>query len=140
MALNGLSRRILTLGLLLLALFCSGCVALAVGAAGGVAGAVYVMGKLKDELEYPVSAVHDAVVAAMKDLQLTVSEDKADRLSAHLESEFADGAHVWITIESLSDSRSRITIRVGVMGDEVRSRKIDETIRKHLPPPPASGG
>jgi hypothetical protein len=34
---------------LVLGVFYSGCVALAVGAAGGVAGAVYVMGKLKDE-------------------------------------------------------------------------------------------
>lgn len=115
-------------------LFCSGCLALAVGAAGGAAGAVYVMGKLKDELNYPVPVVREATVAAMKDLELALSEDKNDKLSAHMESEFSDGAHVWIDLESLSDSRCRLTIRVGLTGDEARARKIHKTIMQHLPP------
>ncbi len=114
-------------------LLCSGCLALAVGAAGGAAGAVYVMGKLKDELNQPVSVVHEATVAAMNDLELKLSEDKVDKLSAHLESVFSDGAHVWIDLESVSDSRCRLTIRVGLSGDEVRSRKIYNTIKQHLP-------
>jgi len=117
----------------LVGLFCSGCFALAVGAAGGVAGAVYVMGKLKDEVDHPVPVMHEATVAAMKDLELTLTEDKVDKLSAHMESAFSDGATIWIDIDSVSDSRSRVTIRVGVMGDEVRSRKIYDAIRQHLP-------
>ncbi len=114
-------------------LFCSGCLALAAGAAGGAAGAVYVMGKLKDELNYPVPVVHDATVAAMNDLGLKLSEDKSDQLSAHMESEFSDGAHVWIDVESLADSRCRLTIRVGLTGDEARARKIHKAIKQHLP-------
>jgi len=34
---------------------------------------------------------------------------------------------------SFPDSRSRMTIRVGVLGDEVRSRKIYDKIGQHLP-------
>ena len=114
--------------------FCTGCLALAVGAAGGAAGAVYVMGKLKEELNYPVPVVHEATVAAMNDLGLKLSEDKGDKLSAHLESEFSDGAHVWIDVESLAESRCRLTIRVGLTGDEARARKIHKSIKQHLPP------
>ena len=115
-------------------LLCSGCLALAVGAAGGAAGAVYVMGKLKDELNYPVAVVHDATVAAMNDLGLKPSEDKSDKLSAHMESEFSDGRHVWIDVESLADARCRLTIRVGLTGDEARARKIHKAIKQRLPP------
>ncbi|HKY73178.1 MAG TPA: DUF3568 family protein [Nitrospira sp.] len=118
----------------LFGLLCSGCLALAVGAAGGAAGAIYVMGKLKDEVNYPVPVVHDATVAAMNDLELKLSEDKADKLSAHMESAFSDGTRVWIDLESVADSRCRLTIRVGLTGDEVRSRKIYDTIKQHLPP------
>ena len=118
---------------LVLGLLCSGCLALAVGAAGGAAGAVYVMGKLQDEVNYPVSVVHDATVAALNDLDVKLSEDKIDKLSAHVESEFSDGARIWIDLESVSDSRCRLTIRVGLSGDEVRSRKIYDTIKHHLP-------
>jgi hypothetical protein len=118
---------------LVLGAFASGCVALGVGAAGGVAGAVYVMGKLKDELNHDVPAVHAATVAAMKDLDLKLSEDKADKVSAHLESEFADGKHVWIDLESIPENRTNLTIRVGLTGDEMRARKIHEAIKRHLP-------
>lgn len=55
---------------LILACLCSGCVALAVGAAGGVAGAVYVMGKLQEELNHPIAAVHEATLQGLRDLDL----------------------------------------------------------------------
>ena len=115
-----------------LALLCSGCLSLAVGAAGGAAGAVYVMGKLNDEVNYEMSVVHKATVAALAELELKLLEDKVDKLSAHVESEFADGEHVWIDLESLSDSRTSMTIRVGVIGNEVRARKIYDAIKLHL--------
>src|SRR5207302_3405517 len=70
-----------------LAFFCSGCFSMVVGAAGGVAGAVYVMGKLKDEVNYDLSVVHKATIAALAELDLKVLEDKVDKLSAHVESE-----------------------------------------------------
>ena len=120
------------LGVCLSAL-CSGCLALAVGAAGGAAGAVYVMGKLQDEVNRPLPVVHEAAVAGMKDLELKLSEDRVDKISAHMESTFSDGPHIWIDMESVSDSRCRITIRVGLTGDEVRSRKIYDAIKQHLP-------
>lgn len=117
---------------ILLATFSSGCVALFVGAAGGAAGIVYVMGKLTEELSYDVPIVHGAALNAIKKLELTLSEDRADTLSAHMESEFADRAHVWIDLESVGESRTRVTIRVGLTGDEVRSKKILDTIKQSL--------
>ena len=115
-----------------LAFLCSGCFWMAVGAAGGVAGTVYIMGKLKDEVNYDVSTVHNATVAALAELGLKVLEDKADKVTAHVESEFSDAEHVWIDLESLWGSRTSLTIRVGVMGNEVRARKIHDAIKRHL--------
>jgi len=115
-----------------LAFLCSGCLALVVGAAGGAAGAVYVMGKLKDEMNYEVPVMHKATVAALAELELKLLEDKVDKLSAHVESEFSDGEHVWIDLESISDSRTSLTIRVGVTGNEVRARNIYDAIKRHL--------
>jgi len=116
-----------------LALMSSGCFALAVGAAGGAAGAVYVFGKLTEEVNHEVPVVHEAAVHAMEDLGLKLSEDRADRLSAHLESEFSDGANVWIDMKAIAENRTKLVIRVGVTGDEVRARKIDDAIKRRLP-------
>ena len=107
--------------------------ALAVGAAGGAAGAVYVFGKLTEEVNHEVPVVHEAAVHAMEDLGLTLSEDRADRLSAHLEWEFSDGANVWIDMKAIAENRTKLVIRVGVTGDEVRARKIDDAIKRRLP-------
>jgi hypothetical protein len=114
-------------------LTCSGCFALAVGAAGGAAGAVYVLGKVTDEVNHEVPVVHAAVIQAMNDLGLKPSEDRADKLTAHIKSEFADGADIWIDMQSIGEGRTKLSVRVGVTGDEVRARKIHEAIKRHLP-------
>jgi len=121
-----------------LAAFSSGCIPLVVGAAGGAVGVAYMMGKSTEELDYDVPVVHRAALTAMKELGLTLSEDRADTLSAHMESEFADRTPIWISLESMGESRTRATIRVGRTGDKIRSRKILDTIKQYLPP--ASGG
>ena len=114
-------------------LLCSGCFVLAVGAAGAAAGAVYTLGKLTDELSYEVPVVHAATTQAMNDLELRLSEDRSDKLTAHMESEFADGTNVWIDAQSIAEGRTKLTIRVGVLGDEVRARRVYEAIKQHLP-------
>ncbi|WP_447971944.1 DUF3568 family protein [Nitrospira sp. Kam-Ns4a] len=128
-------RRIRTLWLsltLLLTAPLTGCALLLVGAAGGTAGVVYVNGQLKEELDVPVPTPHQAAVAGLKDLNLPVLEDKGDKLTASVKSDLASDTQVWISIESLTDSRSKITIRVGVMGDEAKSRQILEATKRHL--------
>ena len=131
MLLNHGSRILLTILLVAQMLGAWGCVLL-IGAAGGAGGTVYVMGKLKEDLNAPVPKVKRAAVAGLKDLGLPVLKDKGDQLTASLESEFADGKHVWIDIEARDESSSQIGIRVGLLGDEQRSRRVLKAIRQHL--------
>lgn len=112
----------------------SGCAVglLGAGAGAGAAGATYVMGKLEDEINAPVPQVQRASVASLKNLDLPVNKERGDKLSAELESETADQKKIWISINSLGPSRSKLIIRVGLLGDEVRSRQILESIHKRL--------
>ena len=112
----------------------SGCAAvlLGAGAGAGVAGTTYVMGKLEDEVDKPVTQVHRAAVAGLKSLDLPVDKDRGDKLSAEIESKTADEKKIWISIHSLSKTRSKIAIRVGLIGDEVRSRRILSAIRQRV--------
>lgn len=90
------------------------------------------LGRLKDQVKEPVPKVHQAAVAGLKDLGLPIREDTGDQLTAHIKSEFSDGTHIWVDIESVSDAGSQLMIRVGVVGDEAKSRKILEAIKRHL--------
>jgi hypothetical protein len=110
----------------------AGCAALLVGSAAGAGSVVYVKGQLNEDMNASVSRVHSASISALRELNLPIIEDKHDSLSAKIKSRFADGSDVWIQIESLAAESSRITIRVGILGDEYKSRQIRDGIHKHL--------
>ena len=127
-----LYKLLVALILLCWSLTASGCAALLLGAGGGVAGTVYVMGKLEDEVEASVPKAQQAAIAGLKDLDLPILKKKGDKLTAEIESKTADEKRVWVSIHSLTKSRSKIMIRVGYTGDEIRSRRILEATRTHL--------
>lgn len=117
----------------LIAVLCStpGCLLL-VGAGAGAGSAAFYMGKLEDEVNAPVDDVHDAIIDGLKDLEMPILKDQGDKLSGKVESVTADDRSVWIYIDSLTASRSKITIRVGLIGDEIRSQQILKAIRDSL--------
>ena len=110
-----------------------GCAVVLLGAAatGGAGTVMYAKGKLQEELNAPLPQVHRATLSALKELELPSLEVRKDNVTATIKSEFADGKSVSIDIQAITRSSSRITIRVG-FGDKSRSRKILETIHRHV--------
>jgi len=109
----------------------SGCMLL-LGAGAGVGGTAYYMGKLEEEVSGSVSKVRRATVAGLKNLDMPVIRDQGDKLAAVVKSITADEKEVWININSLDASRCKISIRVGYLGDEARSRRILRAIRSQV--------
>lgn len=124
--------------LLLLSFSLSGCLALVAGAGAGAAGVVYVKGKLEDEVQAPVPAVHEATVKALKDLNMPIVVDRADSLTGEVKSKLADGKDVTIELERETQKTTKVGIRVGMVGDEKQSLEILDQIKKHLPAEPAA--
>ena len=117
---------------LIFAIQVSGCVPLLVGAAAGAGGVIWATGKLQQDLSAPLDHVHKATLAGLKELELPVLIDRKDKLTGKVESEYADGKHVWIDTEYVTKSTTKISVRVGTLGDETRSREIMEHIIRHL--------
>ena len=128
---SGLVGYVFALGLLLAAVGTSGCILL-VGAAGGVAGSTYVGGKLDAEMNAPVEKVHQATVAGLKSLGLPLVINQGDKLAAKLESRTVDDKKVAIAVSFVSETQSKLSIRVGIIGDEKRSRSILNAIQAEL--------
>lgn len=105
---------------------------LGAGAGGGAAGVAYIMGKLEAQLDAPVDQAHQAAIAGLKSLDLPIKEEKGDKLTARILSETAAGKTITIDIESVSESRSTLTIRVGTFGDEPQSRRILDAVKANL--------
>ena len=127
------SRRVMNAVLLgVTAFYCAGCIPLIVGAAAGAGSVIWAKGALEQELNKPMDHVYTASKAALKKLKLPIAADKKDNLSAKIESQSADGKHIWITLTYIAQHTTKISIRVGALGDELRSKEISDMIAKYL--------
>ncbi len=113
-------------------LYSAGCIALAVGAAAGAGVAIWAKGSLEQQFNRPLDPVYRATKTALKKMDLPIHKDKKDDLTANIESEFADGKKVWIEIKFIAKNSTKISVRVGALGDEIRSREILEKIINYL--------
>lgn len=117
--------------LILLYLINSGCAAVVVGAGVGT-GVAWYKGKLEETVSASVPRVHQAVKAGLRDLNITITEDRHDTLTAEVRGELADGKRVSIDAKSVGTSTTKLSIRVGTFGDKDFSLRIRDAIKKHL--------
>ena len=129
---DNLKKMIAGLSLAMMVVSTSGCFALVVGAAAGAGGVIWAKGSLVKELGAPIDRAHKAGVSALKKMELPVIVDRKDTLTAKLESKFADGTNVWIDMDSLTSKTTKVSVRVGAIGDQVRSQQIMDMIQKYL--------
>lgn len=110
----------------------SGCVALAVGAAGGAGGAEYVKPRLVEKVNAPVERVYSATLGMLGAKGLPAIEKRADVASALVRSEYKDDKDIRIEIEAITSEVSEIRIRVGVVGEHTRSLELMNGIKARL--------
>jgi hypothetical protein len=119
----------------MLYLFNSGCAAFLVGAGVGGAGVVWYKGKLEETIPASVPRVHRAVKAGLRDLKINITEERSDNLTSEVRGVLADGKKVWIDAKSTTPSTTKLTIRVGLLGeigDKDFSLRIRDAIKRHL--------
>ncbi len=106
----------------------------ALGAAG-VAGAgtvAYARGQLDATLGNGYDQVFAASNRALDELQLVKISEKKDAFSAILIARTAEDKKVQIRIAKEGDTLTTVRIRVGVFGDEEKSRTLLEKMRAGL--------
>ncbi|MDQ7031241.1 MAG: DUF3568 family protein [Desulfonauticus sp.] len=118
--------------LFMLTLPLSGCVWLAVGGAGGLAGAIYYKGRLEQNVNVYYARLHQASLKTLKELGLPIEKETIKYNESSIESHYLDGTPIWIDIEAVSTHSSKIYIRVGWLGDETRSRDLLNKILAHF--------
>jgi hypothetical protein len=111
----------------------SGCLVLAVGA--GAAGAVaYTKGDFEAEEHQNIDQVYAATTKAVEDLKLYVLSDEGDQdaLSATVVARDAADKRIKITLKSVAQDVTKLSIRVGTFGDQTKQRLIYDKIRENL--------
>lgn len=109
----------------------SGCLVVAAGAAG--AGTVaYIRGELEASLEGRYDAVVTAASGAVTDLKFARISENKDALTAVIVARTADDKKIEIRVTRVTDTLSKVQIRVGIFGDEFVSVSILDRIKANL--------
>jgi hypothetical protein len=98
----------------------------------GTDAAVYSTGTLYAVSSQNLNSVYAATLAAMKQLEIEVTEQNKDVFYALVVGEVADGRTVTIRIEPGENNVTKLRIKASTMGDEERSRVIYEKIQQNL--------
>ena len=98
----------------------------------GTDAAVYSRGKLYAVSGQDLNSVYAATVAALKQLEIEVTEDSKDVFYAKVVGRVADGKTVTIRLEPGADNVTELRIKAGTFGNEDRSRVIYEKIQQNL--------
>jgi len=112
-------------------LFQTGCLVAAAGAAG--AGTVaYIRGELSSTLDAPYEKVVRASNRGIQQLEFAKISENKDALTAILISRTADDKKIEVKVTKVTDSSTRIQIRVGVFGNEALSLTVLDKIKENL--------
>ncbi len=110
----------------------TGCVAFAVGAAAGAGGYAYVKGNLERNYDHTVSELYKAALKAFKNLNIEKTEAEREEHAAYLYGLNDEGKKVKVIIEALTERSSKLEVRVGILGDKLRSQEIITVIENKL--------
>jgi hypothetical protein len=120
----------LTLVLVCAVAVTQGCVVAAVGAGAGTVA--YVRGDLETVESEELDAVYKATEKALDELELTVSKKTKDAMSAEIIARDSQDKKIRVKLVATAEGTTKVSIRIGMFGNETKSRLIYEQIKKNL--------
>lgn len=129
-----LKRTLTALACALILVSTSGCVLLAVGAAGaaGAGTVAYIRGELDTSLNGTVDSVGVATTKALEELRFAKIHENKSAVDAEIRARTGQDKKIDIRLNRTSDTLTRVRIRVGTFGDEDLSRLLLEKIKAKL--------
>lgn len=109
-----------------------GCAPLIIGTAVGVSGYVWFNGAVMDKFDVSLEKVRRATLKGFDDLGIVVKEERSSKGQTKIIANDATKMTIKIHIRAITDTSSRIRIRYGLIGDQIKSEMILNIIRGYL--------
>ena len=111
-----------------------GCVPLllAGGIAGGAGAQGWISGKLVNDVDAPFETAASASESALVALGFPITSKVKKTNVAQFKSRYVDQETIWVDVHQISESVSRIQVRVGAVPDKEASVEIMDKIREYL--------
>lgn len=122
---------LLTFGVCCIAMLVQGCMVAVVGA--GAAGTVgYLKGDLEVVEAVSLNVVYQATEKAVEEMNLFEISKKKDSLEAIFTLRDVSDKKITIKMTAITKSTTKISIRVGIFGNEAKSQMIHEKIKENI--------
>lgn len=105
-----------------------GCIALVAGGAGGAGTAIWLSGKLIQDVNAPFEKAVSAAKSAMDSLKLEITKQTIEDNVAQIKAKYTDGKTVWVDIRRIAEQTSKIEVRVGAVSPDKRAA--DQILKK----------
>ena len=127
-------KKIICVFALLLSLFFSGCVpmAMVVSAAAGIGGYKYMEGNMTVIFNAPFKNTWQASLDALEGMNLKIEDKDHNTTSGKIKARRTDDTVVTVNMEYISADQTQATIKVGLFGDEKESNAIKDKIEELL--------
>ena len=120
------------ISVLLVFILMNGCTLVGVGAASAAGGTYYISGEIK--ASYPVSIYHlyEICLYTFQEEGIRVSSVKNTKKDADIEAELSDATPIKVHIYYNKEGAATIGLRIGVIGDEKRSRELLGKMQRYI--------
>lgn len=118
--------------LLFIAFNLCGCALVLGAAAGGAGTAVWLSGKMSDEVDASYERTIEAAKGALSSMDMPVTKETKKEEVTQIMSKYMDGSTVWIDIRPVTTTDTKIEVRVGATGNKKASTEIIDAIKKHI--------
>ncbi len=117
---------------ILLVPFAAGCFWAVAGGIGAVGGYAWVNGNLSRNYQQPIETAWEGTMHAIRVLKLKVVDQKHDAFNGYITVKMAKGDIISVKLERWTAQETKITIRVGALGDRDVSMTLHDQIEKEL--------
>lgn len=92
----------------------------------------YVRGDLEAEESKNIDTVYKATQKALSELELNIVKKTKDAMSAVIVARDAQDKKITIKLTATAEDTTKLSVRIGMFGNETKSRRIYEQIKKNL--------
>lgn len=110
----------------------TGCQIIIAGAVDSAETAVWLSRKLTKQFNKSYERTTAAVESALASLNMGIVKKTKTEEVTQIRSKYIDGKEVWIDIRPITETSTKVEVRVGVIGDKPASAKILEKIESYL--------
>ncbi len=119
---------------MLLVLFSSGCTVVGMGAATAIGGTYYITGEIRSSYPYPVSIQHlyEVTLYTFQEEQIALLSVTNSAKDADITGKLDEEKEIAVHIYYNSEGKATLGMRIGVIGDEKRSRQLIKKMEKYI--------